>query len=81
VSPIFNLNKQKQAASRGKGNAQIYAEIRWEMSLKALGDLLSRTLRILATLWKMLKKDWRPFQQSLQSSGDTLGNAQTKVET
>jgi hypothetical protein len=48
-----------------KENAQIYAETRWEMHLKALGDHLSRTYRVLATLWEMPKEDWRPFQQCL----------------
>jgi hypothetical protein len=33
-----------------KGNAQIYAEARWEMRLKALGDYLTRTYMVLATL-------------------------------
>jgi hypothetical protein len=32
-----------QGKCKGNTNAQIYAEARWEMGLKALGDYLSRT--------------------------------------
>jgi hypothetical protein len=41
---IFNLNKQKHAASREKytGNAQMFAETRWEMRLKTFADPFSR---------------------------------------
>jgi hypothetical protein len=59
----------------------MYAETRWEMCLKALRHFLSSTKRVLATLWEMSKEYWRPFQQCLQSSRYTLGNAQIKVET
>jgi hypothetical protein len=53
----------------------------WEMCLTALGDYLSNTSRLLATLWEMLEEYWRAFQQCLQSSGYTLGNTKIKVET
>jgi hypothetical protein len=44
---------------RGKceGNGQISAETCSEMLLKALGDYLSSTLRVLAILWDMPEKD------------------------
>ncbi len=41
---------------------------------------IEHKLRVLLTLWEMPKEDWRPFQQCLESSEDTLENAQTKVE-
>ncbi len=51
------------------------------MSLKARGDYLRSTSRVLATLWEMPKDYWRPLQQPLPSSGYTLGNAQIEAET
>jgi hypothetical protein len=63
-----------------KGNAQIYAEACLEMRLIALGDNLSSTKRVLATLWEMPKEYWRHFQLCLQSRGYTLGSTQIKVE-
>jgi hypothetical protein len=73
VSPFFNLKEQKYAASR-----ELY---------KKCPNLCQDTLG------NAPKSSWRPFQQNLKgivnslgnpkedSSRDTLGNAQTKVET
>ncbi len=45
VSPIFFIliNRNTLLRVKCKGNAQMYAETRWEMSLKSLGDHLGRT--------------------------------------
>ncbi len=51
-----------------------------ESTLEIVNEFYSLKGTLLATLWKRPKKYWRPFLQHLQSSGDTLGNAQIKME-
>jgi hypothetical protein len=48
------------------------------MHLEALGQHFNNTSRVLATLWEMREEYWRSFQQCLQISIYTLGNAPIK---
>jgi hypothetical protein len=62
VPPIrFLIFKNKRAASRECiGNAQIYAEIRWEMRLKALGRPFEQYLKGIGNTLGNVKQKWRP---------------------
>jgi hypothetical protein len=54
---LISINRNRLLRGICQENAQIYAKTSWEISLRALGDHLSRTYRVLATLWEVPEED------------------------
>jgi hypothetical protein len=62
------------------GNCHILADSRWEMLLKAAGQPLSTSERVLESRWEMPKSYWKTSGQFLKGIGKPLGNAQRLLE-
>jgi hypothetical protein len=59
------------------GNCHALADSCWEMLLKAVGQPLGTTKRVLESHWEIPKGYWATSGKFLKGIGKPLGNAQT----
>jgi hypothetical protein len=57
------------------GNGLVFANSRWEMLLKAVGQPLGSANRIQESCWEMPRGYWKISEQFLKGIGKLLGNA------